>query len=136
MADLVVTETGVVIYDGAEIVHGRAGETLLAGQAVFQHTDGKLWKAACSAAADARAVGITLNGGAADQTVAYIKKGGVNPGATVVVGTVYGVTDTAGGIGDITERAAEDYITILGVGLTASRIDVALNKSEVMIPAL
>jgi len=134
MADLIITAGNVLIYDGAEIGHGRAGEAVTAGEAVYQHTDGKLWLADCATAAKANAKGVALNDAATNQPVAYIKKGGLNPGAAVTVGAVYGVTDTGGGIGLISERAAEDYMTILGVASTTSRIDVQLNVSGAKIP--
>ena len=134
MADIVVTAANVVRYDGSEIETGIASEAITAGQTLYKHTDGKLLKCDCTSAIKARAVGVALNDAAADQPVTYIKSGGLNPGGTVVVGTVYGVTDTAGGIGDIAERGSGDFITILGVGVTASRIDLAINRSEVDIP--
>jgi predicted transcriptional regulator len=136
MADLVVTATSVVAYGGARKQTGVAGEAITAGQAIYKKAaDGRLWKADCTSAAKAAAVGVALNGGAAGQPIAYVRSGGLNPGATVAVGTVYGVTDTAGGIGAISERAAADYVTLLGVAVTASRIALALNASGVAIPA-
>jgi hypothetical protein len=135
MADLSVTPANVLPYAGAKIQEGRAGEALTAGQAVYLHTDGKVHKADCSTLAKAAAVGVTLNGAAAGQPVSYAQAGGVNPGATVAVGAVYGVTDTAGGIGPIGDRSTGDYITILGIGVTTSRINLAINASGVAIPA-
>ena len=136
MADLTVTPANVLPYSGARIQTGRAGETITAGQALYlKDADGKLYKADDTAAAKAAAVGIALNGGAAGQPISYLEAGGLNPGATVGVGVVYGVTDNPGGIGAISERAVGDYITILGVGVTTSRIDLAINASGVHVPA-
>jgi len=135
MADLVVTPANVSAYDGADVVHGTpAGEAITAGQTIYQQSDGKLYKADASTAPKAAAKGIALNGGAAGQPVSYAKGGGVNPGAVVAIGTAYGVTDTAGGIGPIGDRGAGDFITLLGVATTTSRIDVSINKSGVAIP--
>jgi len=136
MADLVITPANVLAYGGAPTKDGVAGETLTAGQTLYRKAaDGKLYKAAATSAALAAAVGVALNGGAAGQPVKYCEGGGLNPGATVAVGTIYGVTDTAGGIGPVSERAAADFITILGIGITASRINLAINASGVAIPA-
>jgi len=136
MADLSVTPASVLPYAGAVIQTGRAGETLLAGQALYlKAADGKLWKADDTAAAKAAAVGVALNGGAAGQPISYAQSGGVNPGAVVAIGTIYGVTDTAGGIGAVSELATPDFVTILGVATTVSRIDLAINASGVAIPA-
>jgi len=135
MADLVITPANVLTYSGAQTESGTAGEAVTAGETLYRHTDGNLYRADCSTAAKARAVGIALNSAAAGQPVAYAKAGGLNPGATVAVGTIYGVTDTAGGIGPVSDRATGDYITILGVGTTASRIELAINRSEVATAA-
>jgi len=135
MADLSVTAGSVLLYDGASKGSALAGETITAGQTLYRHTDGTVKKADDTSAAKAAAVGIALNGGAAGQPIAYLSAGGINPGGTVVVGTVYGVTDTAGGIGAISERGTADYVTVLGIGTTASRIEVAIQISGVAIPA-
>jgi len=135
MADLTITAANVVKYDGARTTIGTAGETITAGQTLYRKAeDGKLYKADASTAAKATCVGIALNDAAANQPVVYLTAGGINPGATVVVGTIYGVTDTGGGIGPISEREAGDYISILGVATTTSRINVVLSISGVAIP--
>ena len=133
MADLVITPADVVRYDGSQTDSGIAGEAITAGQTLYKHSDGKLYKADCSTAVKARAVGVALNGAAANQPVAFIRSGGLNPGAAVAVGTIYGVTDTAGGIGPVADRGTGDYLTILGVAVTTSRIDLNINRSEVAI---
>jgi hypothetical protein len=135
MADLAVTPANVVIYAGAKKQVGVAGETIVAGKPLYLHTDGRLKLADASTAAKAASVGVSLNGGAAGQPITYVRQGGLNPGGTVLVGTVYGVTDTPGGIGPISERAAPDFVTVLGVGVTASRIALAIQASGVAIPA-
>jgi hypothetical protein len=134
MADLAITPANVVVYAGAQKESGIAGETIVAGKVLYRHTDGTLKLADDSTAAKAAAVGISLNGGAAGQPISYVRSGGLNPGGTVVVGTVYGVTDTPGGIGPLSDRAAADFVTVLGIGITASRINLAIQASGVAIP--
>jgi len=133
MADLVITPADVLRYDGSQTDSGTAGEAITAGQTLYKHSDGKLYKADSTTAVKARAVGVSLNDAAADQPVAFIKSGGFDPGATVAVGTIYGVTDTAGGIGPVGDRGIGDYLTILGVAVTDSRIDLNINRSEVAV---
>jgi len=135
MADLTITPADVLAHDGATKDAGTAGAAVTAGQTLYRASDGKLYKADCTTAVKARAVGVALNDAAAGQPVAYAKAGGLDPGATVAVGEVYGVTDTPGGVGPVSERGAGDFITILGVGVAADRIELAINKSEVAIPA-
>jgi predicted transcriptional regulator len=134
MADLTVTAADVLAHDGATRETGTAGEAVTAGQTIYRASDGKLYKADCTTAIKARATGVALNDAAAGQPLTYAKAGGLDPGATVAVGIVYGVTDTPGGIGPIGERGPDDYITILGIAVAADRIDLAINRSEVVIP--
>ena len=133
MADLVVTATNVVKYTGARTANGIAGETIAAGQALYLASTGLLMKADDTTATKAACVGVALNGGAINQPIQYLTGGGLNPGAAVTVGATYGVTDTAGGVGLISERASADFITILGVATTTSRIEVAINRAGVAI---
>lgn len=133
-ANLNVTAADVLAYAGASTRSSTAGEALTVGQTLYRHTDGKLYKADASSAAKANCVGVALNNAAANQPIHYIAEGGVNPGAVVAIGTIYGVSDTAGGIEPISERAAADFVTILGIASTASRIDLAINAAGVAIP--
>ena len=134
MADLSITAANVKTYAGADMGSGQAGEAITAGQTLYRKAaDGKLWKADDTSIAKATCLGVALNNAAADQPVSYAKAGGVNPGAAVIVGTIYGLTDTAGGISTIADRAAGDYITLLGVATTTSRIDLRINASGVAI---
>lgn len=134
MADLSLTATSVVKYDGASVRNGVAGEAITAGQALYVNTAGRLMRADCATAAKANIVGVALNGGAVNQPIQYIVAGGLNPGATVTVGTIYGVTDTPGGIGPISDRGSSDFVTIIGVAVTSTRINVDIARSGVAIP--
>ena len=133
MADLAVTAANVVIYTGASTGSGTAGEALTAGEPLYKHTDGKYYAALADTALHAACVGVALNDAAAEQPITFIKSGGFNPGAAVTVGYVYGITDTAGGISLISERAAADFPTILGFATTTSRIELDINKPGVVI---
>lgn len=134
MADISPVAANVVKYDGAEIAQGTAGETVTQGMTVYKKAaDGLLWKADCTSAAEALIVGVSLNSALAGQPITYLKSGGLNPGAAVVVGTTYGVTDTGGGISDIADRGADDFITLLGIATTTSRIEVDINASGIAI---
>jgi hypothetical protein len=82
------------------------------------------------------AVGIALNDAADGQPISYLVSGGIDPGATVAVGTVYVVSaNAAGGIAPVSDLASTEYVTILGVGVTTSRINVDIKQSGVAIPA-
>lgn len=110
---------------------GTAGETLIAGQAIYLDTSdsNKVKLADADNLASAKARGVTLGGAASGQPVKYLTSGLLNPGATVVVGEAYVVSVTAGGIGIHSELASTDFITILGVGTTTAQIKVLINVS-------
>lgn len=133
MADLVPVAADVLKYDGAQTNTGVAGETIAAGEVVYRNSSGVLMLADDATAVKAAALGVALNGGAVGQPITYAKGGGIDLGCAVVVGVVYGVTDTAGGISDIADRDSGDFITVLGIGITTSRINLAINKSGVAI---
>jgi len=135
MADMVVTAADVLKYSGARTETGTAGETITAGMAVYKlAADSEYYKADDTSAVKAACVGIALNNAGNGQPLTILKSGDIDPGATVVVGTVYGVTDTAGGIGDVAERLSGDYVTVIGIGITASKLQVAINQAAVAIP--
>jgi hypothetical protein len=133
MADISVVATAVLAYAGATTEDGLAGETITAGQTLYRHTDNTWLKADDTSAVKAYCRGVALNGGAVGQPIRIIKAGGLNPGVAVGVGLTYGVTDTAGGIALISERAGGDFVTIIGVATTTSRIEVNIIPSGVAI---
>lgn len=139
MADLTVTATSVVAGTGAQKKTLLAGGTITAGMAVYfdSSTTPPTVKAAdadlSAVAADAK--GIALNGGAVGQPIVVQTGGQINPGATVVVGTIYVVSGTAGGIAPAADLLAGDWVTILGIGVTAALIDMGVHASGVQVPA-
>jgi hypothetical protein len=135
MADLVITAADVLKYSGAKVEVGTAGEAIIAGKIIHRHTDSTMLLADSSTAIKARAVGMALTSAALGQPLLYSSLGGVDPGATVAVGEVYTVSSTPGGIGPVGDRAAGEYITLLGFGMTDSRIDLRIVRGEVAIPA-
>lgn len=137
MADLTITPANVTPGSGAVRASGTAGATIAAGQPVYlDSTDGKLKLAEADAASNtqavAAAVGIALHGASDGQPLAYQTGGRINIGATVAVGQVYCVSPTAGGIAPVADVLAADYVTILGVGATASAIDLRLFPSGIL----
>lgn len=133
MADIVITAANVT--PGTDCIRDRgiAGATITAGQPVYKDaTDSnKLKLADADVEATAAGVGIALHGAAAGQPLDYAIKGTVNIGATVVVGQVYVVSTTAGGIAPIADLLSGDFVCILGVGATASTLKMGLNATGV-----
>lgn len=137
MADLSITAANVVKGSGASVKHGIAAEALTAGQAIHKlASDGDLYLSDADHATAAKRAcsGIALHDAAIGQPIAYQDDGQIDIGATVVVGTVYCLSDTAGGICPVADLASGDYVTIIGVGVTATDLGLSLYESEVAVP--
>lgn len=131
MADLTITAANVLPSTGANINTNRtAGETITAGMAVYLTTD-NTWKKAQHDGTQAEAggsgpgsdnVGIALNGASSGQPLHVLTSGDCTIGATVTVGERYFLSATAGGICPTADVASTDYVTFLGLGITAAVI--------------
>lgn len=138
MADLSVTAANVVKGSRARIVSGTYGATVTAGQTVYSDpADGRRYKPADadSATAAVRATaGIALNSGAAGQPADIQEGGRITIGATVVIGTIYVQSDTPGGIMPAADLETGDTVTVLGIGVSATEIDLNIHRSGVAVP--
>ena len=136
MADLVVTAANVIRGTNATVGTGDAGETITAGQCVYKDTTdlNKYKRCDNSAEASARIAGIALSGASNGQPISFVMAGDVNPGAVVTVGEIYLVSTTAGGIAPEADVVSTEYVSIIGVGTTASNIQVKINISGKQVP--
>lgn len=137
MADLTITATSVVQgASGISVLDGILGASVTAGQSVYLDTAASTYKLADANASSttAQTAGIALNGGASGQPVKVLASGPITIGATVTVGTIYVQSATAGGIAPAADLATGHYVTILGVGISASQIQVGISKSGVAVP--
>lgn len=129
MADIAVTPANVKEGTNASKTTGTAGETITAGQGVFLNTATQKWmKAKASGtlneSGNGTQYGIALCGSSLDQpiTVNILDAAGITIGGTTVVGTVYCVSATAGGICPWADLVATQYVTIIGVGAALNKI--------------
>lgn len=123
MADISITAANVVRVSG-ETDTKLAGETITAGQPLYtSSSDGKFYKADNNdTAAKAQVTHIALNGGAAGQPIVGAKPDSiVNMGATLTVGETYIVSSNVGNVAPIADIST-NYVTILGVALTAANL--------------
>lgn len=121
MPDLSITTSEIVpTSDRTKISHGKCGEAITAGEPIYlKSSDGKYWKADCDTAAEAASKGVAIASTlAAEQEIVFQTGGTITLGssATVLQGTIYVVSGTAGGIAPESDMATGDYMTILGVG--------------------
>tara|TARA_R100000808_G_scaffold19496_1_gene42298 strand:+ start:14236 stop:14646 length:411 start_codon:yes stop_codon:yes gene_type:complete len=136
MADLTITASDVV-PPATGVNAGTAGEAILAGQSVYlDSTDSNKVKLADAdnTAATAAAVGIAVNSAPkAGQPVSYVTLGDLTV-TSATVGEIYVVSGTAGGVAPEADLATNDYVTILGIGKTATSIAVKVHVSEIQVP--
>lgn len=135
MADISITAANVVRVSG-EQVSGVAGATITAGQPVYLDSTTSTYLLSDANASGKDAVsGIALNGAAAGQPLVVAKSGSVlTIGATVVVGTIYVLSATAGGICPASDLATGHKTTVLGVATTAARLQLNIFASGVAVP--
>jgi len=136
MADVTVTAASVVASDDAVRKTGTAGETITAGQPLYlDAATGKLKKCINTGSSEAAAVGIALHGASLNQPVQYVSDDPeFTVGGTVAAGSIYCVSGTAGGIAPSADLASADYATVLGVGISTSKIKLKINASGVAVP--
>lgn len=131
MPDISVTAGSVQPAEDAVIRHYTAGATVTAGQPVYVNSvTGKVHPAQAAAAGSdelARAVGIAVSGGGDTQRIGVQVAGDITIGGTAVIGIVYRVSVTAGGITPHTDAATPTALTsVLGVGLSATKIRIGI----------
>lgn len=135
MADITVTAANVKAGANAVVKTVTAGVAINAGQVVYQDTSDKKYKLAdADAQATARVAGIALNDAAADQPLEVQTDGDIDVGGTVVVGEVYLVSVTAGGIAPEADVLTGDYVSIIGIGTVANKLKMQILISDIAIP--
>jgi hypothetical protein len=135
MSDLSITASAVQPGTGSTIVHGTAGAAVTAGQPVYKDAnDSDKWKPADADASEAQAAaeGIAANSAADEQPLAIVKRGPLVTGATTVKGTVYVLSDNAGGICPAADLSSGSYTTILAVAAdNAGTLNIHIHASGV-----
>lgn len=127
-AAISVTAGNVVAGEGTK-EQRTAGGTITAGQAVRLSTSAVI-AAANDSSANAAVYGIALNGGSSGQPIVVQTTGDITIGGTVAVGKVY-VLGTSGGIIPVDDVAGSEYITIIGVGISATVIRLSIKAGGV-----
>lgn len=129
MPDLVVVPASVVPGDGAQITNGIAGVALAAGDLVALDAPTQTYVLASSAtAAGARLRGVASCSAAPGQPVRIQTGGVLNLGsALLTVGEIYSLSGlTPGKIAPVSELAAGDFVSVLGVGQTTSLLQIKI----------
>ena len=126
MAAYTITATEVTAGAGATIFRtALAGVTITAGQALYLSAANTVSLAqADGTAAEAAAVGIAMNGGAAGQPILFVANGLINLDTAALTGAALGdvvaLGATAGGLYPNEDIATTEYVTIMGYIVTAN----------------
>ena len=127
-AAISITAASVVGLEGTK-EQRIAGGTITAGQ-VVRLSGANVIAAVNDTAANAAAYGIALNGGGSGQPIAVQRDGDITIGGTVAVGKIYAL-GTAGGIIPVDDIAGSEFITIIGVGISATAIRLSIKAGGV-----
>lgn len=137
-ADLTITAASVKIIDENSTVRKvRFGETVTQGQAVYaKDADGRWWKADADSATEeeTEAAGIVLTPGGAGEYGYVVTEGLLNIGASLTVGEIYVLSDTAGGVRPEADNGSGDTVVIIGVAKTSSQLWVKPFASGTDVP--
>jgi len=134
MADLTITATDVNIVSDSFAERVLAGESLTPGQAVYQNaSDLKYYKADCDTVSTATVSGVCVSYAAADAYVYILNSlnSVIDIGATVSVGEIYVVSDTAGNIMPNTDLTSGQYVSVIGYGSDTNEITMNIYNSGV-----
>lgn len=132
MSVLTITAASVASGTNAKTKSGTAGAAITQGQPVYLDAATiKLLPADADLVASADVVGIALNAASTGQPVTYQTSGPITIGATVVVGTAYFASTTAGGVCLESDLASGDFATFLGFATSTTVINVDIKASGV-----
>lgn len=126
-ADITITATNVTPSINAVPRDGTAGEAITAGKLLYRDPADsyklKLADANAATAAARTVCGIAINSASTGTKVNYVVSDpALVIGGTVANGTVYVLSDTAGGIAPVTDLTSGWYAFVLGVGTSTTTI--------------
>lgn len=135
MADVSVTAASVVKSATGKSASGTAGASITAGQPLYQDAaDSNSLKPAQATSAKYKVVGIAEHGAADGQPITYCyEDDDFTPGFTSAVGVAYFASPTAGGIAPIADAATGDYVSVIMVGKSTSKVKLncsALGRAD------
>jgi len=137
MSNLSITAASVQVASTVRLSRGVAGAAIAAGDALYVDTSdsNKLKLAIATSAAAAVFAGIATHAALAGQPVQYIPAGAITIGATLVIGTVYVVSATAGKICPVADLVSGNYLTIIGMPSSTTVLEVYPKTSGTALAA-
>jgi hypothetical protein len=134
MADIAITAANV-IGDGASPRETMtAGAAISAGQAVYLDTSVNKYKLSDSNLTGAKTCrGIALNSAAAGQPLTIQRSGPVTIGGTLVKGTTYCQSTTAGGICPQADITTGGDVVVLGIATSTTVLQLNIQNTGVTL---
>jgi hypothetical protein len=126
MADLTITAANVAVgSQTTRISIVQVGEAVTQGQPIYpDSTTAKYLKADANVDAKIQVGGVALTAAASNGFVVMASSGSINLGATLTIGTIYVLSDTAGGIMPSADLSAGDNVVILGTATTTALLNL------------
>lgn len=136
MTDISITAANILKAASDPSKNGIAGEAITAGEPLYKDaTDSDRLKLCDSSGlATAACVGIALHGADTGQPITYMTSGVMTLNAVAIVGEIYCVSTTAGGIAPEEDVTTGLFRTVLGTGITSTTIKVNISVSGIAIP--
>ena len=129
MADLSITAANVKQGANASVIQGTAGNALTAGEPVYQSSANTYSNTSVSESASG-VVGVALNGASSSQPVDVLVFGDMDLGATLVIGTIY-ILGNSAKIRPFADTQATQYVSIVGIATATDKLNVNPNASGV-----
>lgn len=136
MADLSITAANVSLTSGnATVEQVVYGATITQGQVLYEDAnDSNKYKLADNDdVTQAAAKGIALTPGASGEKGYVVKKGPIDVGATLTVGSRYYVGES-GGIAPEADIGTGEFVTLLGIATAAGVLELNINASGIAVP--
>ncbi|MBB6299909.1 hypothetical protein [Rhizobium leucaenae] len=134
MTDIVVVPANVVAGTNATRDIGTAGETIVAGKAIFLNAATNRWMLSDNNGTGTRQVnGIALNGASLNQPVSILKSGDITIGGTLTPGAALYLSATAGGICPVADLATGMDTILIGLAKSATVLAVDIQDSGVTL---
>jgi len=134
MADVSVTAANVrpgSTQGGATVQTVTAGETITAGMVCYKKdSDGEYYRGDADNSAEtagSEGLVIAISNAADGESMLVQSRGTYTVGGTVVVGEVYVLSATTGGIAPVSDGASGWYSSILGTGSSTTEINLNID---------
>jgi len=140
MATVSVTAANVTLAGTSPngLRSGKLAETVTGGQVVIQKSSDSLWYKADANGGTAEyagsvAIGIAMGGGTAGVWISILTSGSYTVGGTLVAGKTYYLSETAGGIEDVSPPTTGSYATTLGLATTTALLTLSPNVTGIAV---